>query len=558
MTHRRVAIPLVLSIFLAASVQAQTLDAATEKKLNEVFAPWDKKDQPGGVVGVFMDGKVVYAKGFGLANMEHNVPMTEESRLDIGSVSKHFTSTCILLLQEQGKLSLDDEVQKHIPELPKFSKPITIRQLMNHTSGLRDYFTMFAIKGWSPLDTLQLNKVLTLMSRQEDLNFDPQTSWNYCNTGYLLLGEIVHRKSGESLGMFAQKNIFAPLGMTHTQYHESNVALIKNRAQSYTKGGGPEYLALNSSLELVGDGGVLTTVADMAKWDANFSHNKLGKGDKDMFKPLYETAKLASGADTHYGGGLFLDKFKGLNRIQHGGDWLAFNAMYSRYPDQNISIVTFGNDGTQLGKSLNDKAAEVVLAKFIKEEPAKPAEGELKSVPLSDEKKQAVMGRWMIKGFAPMTLRMEGPAMRLQVDGQPALPMGAASETHFFVREPRVELFFEKNEDGTITKGRLKQGPADLELTRMEPYVADEQIKKAIEGRYLSDELDMIYRIHIEGDAIQLIQEGEVVDNLTFESDKRLNGGGVQFDLVRNDSGQITGFLLQAGRALNLKFRKVL
>jgi CubicO group peptidase (beta-lactamase class C family) len=555
-TRRRALIPFFLPALLAGIAHAQTLDAATEKKLDEVFAPWDKKDQPGGVVGVFMDGKVVYAKGFGLANMEHNVPMTADSVLDIGSVSKHFTSTCILLLQEEGKVNIDDEVQKYIPELPKFSKPITVRQLMNHTSGIRDYFTLFSIKGWNPLDTLENSRFLSLMSKQEDLNFDPQTSWNYSNTGYALLGEIVRRKSGMTLGAFEKKFIFDPLEMTHTQIHESNTMLVKNRAQSYTKGGGTQYLALNSSLELVGDGGVLTTVGDMAKWDANFSHNKLGKGDKEFFAPMYATAKLLNGSDTHYGAGLFIDKFKGLDRIQHGGDWLAFNAMYSRYPAQKVSIVTFGNDGTQLGKSLNDKAAEVLLAKYIKETPA-PVAGELKAIPLEMPQKEAIVGRWTIKDLTSLTIRLEGPALRLQVDGQQPFPLGAASDTHFFIREPRCELFFEKNEDGTITKGRLKQGAADLELIRTLPFVPDDAIKSAVEGRYYSNELEMSYRIENDKDGIKLYQEGQLVDVLTFESEKRLNGSGVFFDVVRDDAGRITAILMQAGRAMNLKFRKV-
>lgn len=550
---RRV-LPLILPL-AAVPALAQKLDAETEKKLDEVFAPWNSKTQPGGVAGVYLNGKLVYGKGFGLANLEHSVPMSAESVLDIGSVSKHFTTTCILLLQEEGKLNLDDPVQKHISEFPTFDKTITLRHLIHHTSGLRDYFTLFALKGWNALDTLEMRRVLELVRRQKDLNFEPGTSWNYCNTGYLLLGEIVSRVSGEPLAVYAKKNVFEPLGMKNTLFHASNIELVKNRAQSYTKGGGTVYYALNSSLELIGDGGVLTTLDDMAKWDANFNKNKLGKADANLFAPMLISAKLASGADTKYGGGLFLDEYKGVKRISHGGDWLAFNAQYSRFPEHGISICTFGNDGTQLGKSLNNKAADVLLAKFIKDEP-KP--GELRAAPLELAKKQAIVGRWMIKGVAPMTIRLEGQALRLQVDGQPALPLAAINEKQFFINEPRVELTFEANSDGKIEKGRLKQGPADLEITRMEEFKPTDELYKALEGLYYSDELDMYYRLVRDGDRMKLQFEGQDVDYMVFESEKKINGQGVQANIVRDDSGRVTALLIQAGRALNLRFERAI
>ncbi len=554
MSRLRTILPLLLP-FAAIPALAQKLDPETEKKLDEVFAPWNVKDQPGGVAGVYMDGKLVYSKGFGLANLEHGVPLTADSVMDIGSVSKHFTATCILLLQEEGKLNLDDEVQTHIKELPKFSKPITLRQLMNHTSGLRDYFTLFALKGWNMLDTLEMRRVLDLLHKQRDLNFEPNTSWNYCNTGYLLLGEVVARTSGKPLATYAKENIFDKLGMENTRFHASNVELVKNRAQSYTKGGGTQYFALNSSLELIGDGGVLTTLADMAKWDSNFNKNKLGKGDSDFFAPMLVTAKLSSGADTKYGGGLFIDEYKGVKRISHGGDWLAFSAQYSRYPEHKISICTFGNDGTQLAKSMNAKAAEVLLSKFIK---AEPAPGELRAVPLEMPKKEAIVGRWMIKGVAPMTLRLEGPALRLQVDGQPALPLLALEETKFFINEPRVEITFEKDADGKINKGHLKQGPANFELTRMEDFKPSDELFSSVEGLYYSTELDLYYRLSRNGDNIKLSFEGQDIDFMTFESDKKLNGQGVQADIVRDDSGKVVALLFQAGRALNLRFDRAI
>lgn len=247
--------------FFAAATSAQ-LAPGTEAKLDALFTAKAPKDGPGLVVGVIKDGRLVYSKGFGQADLEQGSPLTSKSVIDVGSVTKHFTATALILLEDEGKLSLDDEVRKWIPTLPDFGKPITIRRLLNHTSGLRDYFTLFALKGWQLDQPLTTEKVLDLMADQRDLNFAPGTSFNYCNTGYVLASEIVKRASKESLDAYLKRKVFTPLGMKSTTLYTDTSAVIPGRVESYRKAG-TRWTRLTAPQMTVGDGGLLTTIEDL-------------------------------------------------------------------------------------------------------------------------------------------------------------------------------------------------------------------------------------------------------------------------------------------------------
>src|SRR5712692_3303109 len=223
-----------LLIFMAPS--GAVASAADDKKsaaVDEVFADLTKPESPGCALGVYRDGKIIYSKGYGLANLEENVPITPESVFDIGSTSKQFTAASILLLEEQGRLSVNDDVRKYIPELPDYGQKITILHLLNHTSGLRDYLSLMKLAGINTDSVTTDADALALITRQKALNFAPGSDWLYSNTGFLLLSVIVQRVSGKILREFASENVCAPLEMTHTQYRDNHAALIANRALAY-------------------------------------------------------------------------------------------------------------------------------------------------------------------------------------------------------------------------------------------------------------------------------------------------------------------------------------
>src|SRR5216683_5720150 len=249
-------------------------NTADEKKtvaLDEIFVDQTKEGSPGCALGVYHDGKMVYSKGYGLANLEENVPVTPQSVFDIGSTSKQFTAASILLLEKEGKLSLNDDVRKYVPELPDYGQKVTILQLLNHTSGLRDYLTLMDLAGIHTDGLTTDEDALQMIYRQKALNFAPGSDWLYSNTGFFLLSAIVKRVSGKTLREFAAENIFVPLEMTHTQYRDDHTSLIANRALAYDakeKGGG--YRLDVSYFEQTGDGAVHTSVEDLLKWDENF------------------------------------------------------------------------------------------------------------------------------------------------------------------------------------------------------------------------------------------------------------------------------------------------
>ncbi len=303
-----------------------TSDEKSAAAVDEVFSDLTKSGSPGCALGVYRDGKIIYAKGYGLANIEENVAITPQSVFDIGSTSKQFTAASILLLEKQGKLSVNDDIRKYIPELPDYGQKITILQLLNHTSGLRDYLTLMELAG-VPIDSVTTDTdALALITRQKALNFAAGSEWLYSNTGFFLLSTIVQRVSSKTLREFAAENIFAPLEMTHTQFRNSHAALIANRALAYDEQENHAGYTLNVSyFEQTGDGAVHTSVEDLLKWDENFYSPRVG--GKEFLAEIQERGKLNNGKVLEYAKGLRLQDYRGLPTVSHGG---SCNLMKSR------------------------------------------------------------------------------------------------------------------------------------------------------------------------------------------------------------------------------------
>ncbi len=257
-------------------------------RVDELFREYDRSDSPGCALGVFRDGKIEYARGYGMANLELGVANTPQTVFDIGSTSKQFTAFAIQLLARDGKLSLDDDVRKWVPEIPSYGKIVTIRHLLHHTGGLRDYIELMSLQGVMTEDLTVDADVLDIMARQKAPNFAPGEEHLYCNTGYFLLSVIVKRASGQSLRDFAAERIFGPLGMRHTQFNDSHTRIIPNRATGYSKGKNGVFGIDMSDWEQTGDGAVATTVEDLQRWDQNFYDPKVG--DAKSSRPCTRSA----------------------------------------------------------------------------------------------------------------------------------------------------------------------------------------------------------------------------------------------------------------------------
>jgi CubicO group peptidase (beta-lactamase class C family) len=368
----------IVLLWSASGAASKNSDEKSAAAVDEVFGDLAKAGSPGCALGVYRDGKIIYAKGYGLANLEENVPITPQSVFDIGSTSKQFTSASILLLEKQGKLSLNDDVRKYLPEFPDYGQQITILHLLNHTSGLRDYLTLMELAGINTDSVTTDEDALALINRQKALNFAPGSDWLYSNTGFFLLSAIVKRVGGKSLRDFAAENIFTPLEMTHTQFRDDHASLIANRALAYDEKEKKDGYTLNVSyFEQTGDGAVHTSVEDLLKWDENFYSPRIG--GQDFLKEIQERGKLNNGKALDYAKGLFIADYRGLRTVSHGGAWGGYRAELLRFPEQHFSVACLCNVGNANPTKRAHEVADVYLGSLMKpREQRHPEEAEKK------------------------------------------------------------------------------------------------------------------------------------------------------------------------------------
>ena len=314
----------LLSIFILFSCSSTDIRTG---KVDEIFSTWDRIDSPGCALGVINNGKLIYTRGYGSANLEYGLPITSKSVFRIGSTSKQFTAMCIALLEEEEKLSLDDNIRRYIPEMPVYESAITIRHLLHHTSGIRDYLTLWSIAGSRDDDFFVDDEVLAMLSRQKELNFAPGDEYLYSNSGYFLLSQIVKRITGKSMREYAEKNIFEPLGMTHTHFHDDHTRIVPKRASGYESTGKNMFRISMTTLDMIGDGGIFTTIEDLLLWDRNFYENKLGKGGPELIEKMQTTGCLNDGTHLDYALGLVVKEHRGLKKVSHGGAFVGYRAV---------------------------------------------------------------------------------------------------------------------------------------------------------------------------------------------------------------------------------------
>jgi CubicO group peptidase (beta-lactamase class C family) len=329
-----------LTTLLVAPAAAQVPFDSAARWVDSMLAPYASGRSPGCVVGVTRDGRLTFEKGYGLADVAHNTPLTPKTRFYVASLSKQFTAMSIVLLEQDGALTLDDSVRKWIPELPSFGKTITLRHLLNHTSGLRDYMTLLAVSGWPSDGELTQRQFLDMIHRQKTLNFAPGDEFLYSNTGYALLGVVVQRASGKSLRDFAAERIFQPLGMTSTEFRDDHTEAIPDRAIGYeTRSNG--VVETNPRIDVVGDAGVYSTIEDLAKWEANFSTPRVGGAA--AIAMMTEPGRLNNGQKIPYGLALILGEIRGMKTVAHSGAFGGYRTELLRFPEVDVGVLTLCN-----------------------------------------------------------------------------------------------------------------------------------------------------------------------------------------------------------------------
>ncbi|MBK8249981.1 MAG: beta-lactamase family protein [Gemmatimonadetes bacterium] len=343
---------------LVTPAAGQSIATADIRRIDSVFAAYDRTTSPGCALGIYQNGAITYTRGYGMANLEHGIAISARTVFDIGSTSKQFAATAVVLLQQDGKLNLDDEVRTYIPELPAYQRPLTIRHMLNHTSGLRDYLTLMGLHGTDFDGVTGDQDALDLIVRQQALNFEPGAEFLYSNSGFFLLSQIVKRVSGKTLAQFAHERIFAPLGMHDTHFHDDHRMIVAQRATGYSPS--TTGFAIDMSLfEQTGDGAVYTTIEDLIKWDGNFYTPTVG-GER-LLRDLHTRGKLNNDSTIAYALGLFVDEHRGLRRVRHGGSWAGYRAELLRFPEAKTAVATLCNLGTINPSALADAVAAIVL-----------------------------------------------------------------------------------------------------------------------------------------------------------------------------------------------------
>jgi len=349
---------LFLIVFYSKRAHAEQHDA-----IDKVFATWNTRESPGCALGVYQNGRIVYERGYGMADLENDVPITPASVFYVGSLSKQFTAMAAALAIQQGKLSTDDPIRKYLPELPSYADQITVRHLVHHVSGLRDYNTLFAIAGRRGDEAYDNPTVLRITARQKALNFEPGTEYLYSNTGYTLLAIVVERATKTPFADYADQQIFKPLGMTVSHFHTDAGRLVKGRANAYAVGQGATRLDTPSN-ERAGAGGVFTSVRDLLYWDENFYTARVG--GKALIEQVQTPGKLKNGNALDYAWGLTIGSYRGAKIVDHGGSLGGYRAHLIRFPEHHTSVAALCNLAIA-PSGLVRQVADVVLKDTLKE-----------------------------------------------------------------------------------------------------------------------------------------------------------------------------------------------
>jgi CubicO group peptidase (beta-lactamase class C family) len=527
-------------------------DDATAKAaaVDALFADVDSTRTPGCAVGVMQGGALVFARGYGMADLDHGIPNTPSSVFHVASMSKQFTAAAILLLAREGKLSLDDDVRKYVPEVPDFGVPITISNLIHHTSGLRDQWEMLSLAGWRySLDLITDADVLAVLARQKHLNFPPNTQYSYSNTGYTLLAQIVARVSGMTFREFTTARIFAPLGMARTHFRDDHAEIVHEIAYGYEPVGDVFKLSV-TNFDTVGATSLLTTVEDLARWDENFYWPRVG--DSDFVAAMIEPGALADGRKLGYAFGLTRGTYRGLEIVDHAGADAGYRSDLVRFPSKHFSVSCLCNVKAMNPSELTRKVADIYLADALAALPGAAAQT------LTKRQRDTLPGNYLEKDKGAQVIRVSatGDALTMQLSGSPPFELRPAGNDSFRLAvAPDVTLAWTGRGDERVLTVTNPPQPtrAFVPVAEYAPHEAD---LAAYAGTYTSEEVDVKYEI-IATDAGLVMRSlklpatplAPLVPDL-FSADF----GTLRF--TRDDRGAVTGYLVNTLNTTDFAFAR--
>jgi CubicO group peptidase (beta-lactamase class C family) len=544
----------------------EPLASTPEGRADQLMVAYDDANTPGGVVAVVKGGEVIFARAYGSANLAYGIPFTVDTRTNIGSTSKQFTAYAIMLLAKEGKLTLDDDVRTLLPELPDLGSTVTIRHLLTHTSGYREFLNLLAMTGRriDRGDSIDRGELIRIIQRQTELQNEPGAEFNYNNTGYGLLATIVERIGGKPFPEWMKANVFEPLGMHDTMIRGDAITIVEHSAMGYApgeKGGyriGPD---LGGSM---GAGGIYTTVGDLARWVRNYHTGELG--GSEIFEQMSTPYTLTSGKSTSYGFGLFMDEVRGLKRIHHGGADTAHRSMVRYSPDLDVAVITQSNNASFDG-GITDSVAEAFFGDKMKPK-ASADDAETAATETFDpasfdpELFDRYAGRFEMEevpGFI-LTFLREGDQYYTQATNQPRLSIVPTSPTSFKLTQVDASVTFHKGEDDAFNALTLHQnGDHPAKRLKEEPWKPTAEQLGAYAGRYYCGELETYYTVSIEDDELKL--KVPRFDAAPLKATKEHSFTGAfpvaTVDFKADDTGTIVALVAGNGRARGLRFERV-
>jgi CubicO group peptidase (beta-lactamase class C family)/lysophospholipase L1-like esterase len=540
MNRYRAALACATILCTASAVQAAPRAEAgvAESSVDVHFAEWTR-DTPGCAVGVSEDGRIVLERAYGMADLEHEVPNRADTIFEAGSVTKQFTAAAVLLLARDGKLSLDDPVRRYIPELPDYGTPVTIRQMLHHTSGLRDWGSVAWIAG-APRGARAYTHahVLDILARQEKLNFEPGTRWSYSNSGYNLAAILVSRVTGEPFAEFTRKRLFEPLGMTRTSWRDDYTRIVRDRAIAYREADG-QYAQDMPFENVHGNGGLLTTVGDLLRWNSNFESPQVG--DDGWVRQMHTSGVLASGRETGYAFGLAIGRYQGLAEVRHSGTTGGYRAYLARFPDQRVSVAVLCNAGNSTPRESLHAVADLYLADARKPDPRPAPAG------LSVSELDARTGQYReVERGITATLAREGDALKVN-GGTALIPLSARR----FVGDDGVVVEFDDQGRAHVDVG---DGWTEV-YERATPARPTPAELASLAGRYASREAETTLVARTQEGRLELRQRPDTVYPLTpLYADAF--GSDIGTIIFRRDAeGRAVGLSVVQDRVWDLQFR---
>jgi CubicO group peptidase (beta-lactamase class C family) len=532
----------VLLLSLAILLPVTAADSRSQQ-VDHLFASYDKAGSPGCSLGVIRDGTFAYRKSYGAASLELGVPLTPQSVFYMASVSKQFTAASVVLAGEQGFLSLDDDVRKYIPELPNYGHPITLRQMLHQTSGLRDFLSLVYLSGRNISDLSSPGAILKLIARQRGLNNVPGDEFVYSNSNYFLLGVVIQRATKKSLAEFAAQNIFHPLGMMHTLYYDDSTLVVPGRVAAYDPAKDGRFAVdWSTTYDIVGGGGMMSTVDDLLQWDQNFYVNNLGRGG--LIKELESRGILNDGKQVNYAMGLWLGSYRGQPVVEHSGGTFGYRTELLRFPEQRFSVIALCNLASANVEGLSRKVADVYLGDKLLPDADATAPARY-SDPTPFAGTYLDPRNYMTYNFTVDDGKLMGWGAVLRRTG--------ANEFRDLVGNPIT--FEQKN--GVMTARLDLEGETYFDGKKVPDIHLSPAELGAFTGRYTSEELDTTYAIAVEQGSLTLTIRDHPTITLKPIAPQEFEAADLGTILFREHAKQrITGLALFSQAARGIAFTK--